>query len=126
MRISDWSSDVCSSDLEATPIELTGAGIPIGVASSSSFDWVDKHLTRLELRDHFGAVVGSDVVGGVGKPAPDVYLRACADLGVEPSFSVAIEDSAHGATAAKAAGMAVVAVPRQITRFNDFRDRKST
>ena len=33
---------------------------------------------------HFGALVGADLVGGVGKPAPDVYLRACADLGADP------------------------------------------
>ena len=60
------------------------------------------------------------MVGGVGKPAPDVYLRACADLGADPSRSVALEDSAHGVTAAKAAGMSVVAVPSHITRLNDF------
>jgi beta-phosphoglucomutase-like phosphatase (HAD superfamily) len=33
---------------------------------------------------------------------------------------VALEDSAHGATAAKAAGMSVVAVPSRITIHNDF------
>jgi putative hydrolase of the HAD superfamily len=94
--------------------------VPIGVASSSSLDWLDRHLERLGLRDRLGAVIGSDVVGGVGKPAPDVYLRACADLGADPVRSVAIEDSANGVTAAKAAGMVAVAVPSQITRFNDF------
>ena len=30
-------------------------------------------------------LVGADLVGGVGKPAPDVYLRACADLGADPA-----------------------------------------
>ncbi|MEQ1787115.1 MAG: HAD family hydrolase [Acidimicrobiales bacterium] len=66
------------------------------------------------------SLVGADVVGGVGKPAPDVYLRACADLGADPARSVALEDSAHGVEAAKAAGMAAVAVPSRITSFNDF------
>lgn len=100
--------------------ELAAAGIPLGIASSSSRAWLDRHVDRLGLDAHFATLVGADLVGGVGKPAPDVYLKACADLGADPARSVALEDSAHGATAAKAAGMRVVAVPSQITRFNDF------
>ncbi len=100
--------------------DLEGAGVALGVASSSSRAWLDRHLSRLGLAEHFATLVGADVVGGVGKPAPDVYLRACADLGADPARSVALEDSAHGATAAKAAGMTVVAVPSRITRYNDF------
>lgn len=99
---------------------LTSAGVPIGVASSSSLGWLERHLGRLGLLRRFGTLVGADVVGGVGKPAPDVYLWACADLGADPTRSVALEDSAHGVTAAKAAGMGAVAVPSRITRFNDF------
>lgn len=99
---------------------LSAAGVAMGIASSSSRAWLDRHIGRLELGAHFRTLVGSDVVGGVGKPAPDVYLRACADLGADPTRCVALEDSAHGTTAAKAAGMSVVAVPSRITRFNDF------
>lgn len=100
--------------------ELTVAGVPLGIASSSNRGWLDRHVHRLGLADRFATLVGADLVGGVGKPAPDVYLKACADLGADPTRSVALEDSAHGATAAKAAGMAVVAVPSRITRHNDF------
>lgn len=99
---------------------LMGEGVPIGVASSSSVDWLDRHLGRLGLRQHFVAVIGADVVGGIGKPAPDVYLRACADLRADPRRSVALEDSGHGVTAAKAAGMAAVAVPGPLTARHDF------
>ena len=45
------------------------------------------------------------------KPAPDVYLEACRQLGVEPAMAVALEDSAVGIAAAKAAGLTVIAVP---------------
>ena len=45
------------------------------------------------------------------KPAPDLYLRACELLGVEPSRCVAFEDSATGAASARAAGLYVIAVP---------------
>jgi HAD superfamily hydrolase (TIGR01509 family) len=99
---------------------LHAAGVPMGVASSSSLGWLDRHLGRLGLADKLGAVIGADLVGGVGKPRPDVYLRACADLGADPARSVALEDSAHGVSAAKAAGMVAVAVPGSVTQANDF------
>jgi HAD superfamily hydrolase (TIGR01509 family) len=99
---------------------LVAEGVPIGVASSSSLDWLDRHLGRLGLAPHLGAVVGADVVGGVGKPAPDVYLRACADLGAEPAHAIALEDSAQGVAAAKAAGMVAVAVPGVLTQTHDL------
>ena len=51
---------------------------------------------------------------------PDAYLLACDELGVDPARSVALEDSAHGVAAAKAAGLRVVAVPSSITRFTDL------
>lgn len=98
---------------------LSAAGVPLGVASSSHGAWLERHLGRLGLLGRFGTLVGADRVGGVGKPAPDVYLRACEDLDADPRRSVALEDSGHGATAAKAAGMQAVVVPNRITRFND-------
>ena len=39
------------------------------------------------------------------KPAPDVFLHAAAEFGVEPKDAVVIEDSTHGIHGAKAAGM---------------------
>ena len=99
---------------------LVGAGVALGIASSSSRQWLDRHVGRLGLDGAFNALVGSDMVGGVGKPAPDVYLRACLDLGAEPRRAVALEDSEHGIAAAHRAGMAAVAVPGRVTRSHDF------
>jgi HAD superfamily hydrolase (TIGR01509 family) len=99
---------------------LVDAGVPIGIASSSSHAWLDRHITRLGLQDHFRVLIGRDLVDGVSKPAPDVYLRACADLGADPTRSVALEDSTNGIAAARAAGMATVAVPGRVTRSLDF------
>jgi HAD superfamily hydrolase (TIGR01509 family) len=99
--------------------DLESAGVPTGIASSSGRDWIEGHLGRLGLLDRFATVAGVDRTG-VGKPAPDVYLLACADLGAEPARSVAVEDSRHGIAAAKAAGMACVAVPSRITRHTDL------
>ncbi len=45
-----------------------------------------------------------------GKPRPDVYLMAAADLGVPPSECLVVEDAPAGIEAARAAGMVVVAL----------------
>ncbi len=101
---------------------LDEAGVPAGIASSSEVGWLERHLRRLGLLGRFEVLAGADRVGGVGKPAPDSYLLACRELGADPSRSVALEDSAHGVAAARAAGMAVVAVPSRITRFTSLSD----
>ncbi|MMZ65994.1 2-deoxyglucose-6-phosphate phosphatase [compost metagenome] len=43
-----------------------------------------------------------------GKPAPDVYLEAALQLGVEPQECLVLEDSRNGIVAAKAAGMGCI------------------
>ncbi|QGG93791.1 HAD family hydrolase [Actinomarinicola tropica] len=96
------------------------AGLGLAVASSSEVPWLEEHLTRLGLHDRFDALVGRDVVGGVGKPAPDVYLAALDRLGVGASEAVALEDSPHGLAAASAAGLACVAIPNRLTAGGDF------
>lgn len=50
-----------------------------------------------------------EVMGGKGKPAPDIYLYAAKKAGVNPDGCVVIEDSKQGITAGLAAGMTVIA-----------------
>jgi HAD superfamily hydrolase (TIGR01509 family) len=95
-------------------------GLKLAVASSSMTRWLERNLTRVGLHERFDALCGRDVVGGRGKPDPDVYLAALEAIGVEAATAVAIEDSPHGVTAAKAAGLACVAVPNRITAPGDF------
>jgi beta-phosphoglucomutase-like phosphatase (HAD superfamily) len=40
-----------------------------------------------------------------GKPAPDLFLFAAANMGIEPARSIVIEDSIYGVQGARAAGM---------------------
>jgi HAD superfamily hydrolase (TIGR01509 family) len=90
------------------------AGLRVGVASSSSCQWVNGHLERLGLRDRFDCVRCRDDVAAV-KPAPDLYLASIECLGVRADEALAIEDSPNGVAAAKAAGLRCVAVPNVIT-----------
>ena len=96
--------------------EAAEAGIACAVASSSAHDWVDRHLERLGLLDRFAAVrCGDDVAPGRTKPAPDLFLAACAAVGADPAASIALEDSPNGVTGAVAAGMTVVGVAAGMT-----------
>jgi HAD superfamily hydrolase (TIGR01509 family) len=99
--------------------EADALGLTLAIASSSSVEWVDGHLTALGLRERFAHL--SCFGGGVvPKPAPDIYLAACAAIGVEPARALAVEDSPNGVTAAKAAGLWCVAVPHAITEQLDL------
>jgi HAD superfamily hydrolase (TIGR01509 family) len=93
--------------------EARAAGLRIAIASSSERWWIEPKLAQHGLDrfvEHISSWEGPD--GGIPpKPAPDLYLHACAALGVEPSRAVAVEDSSNGVLSAKAAGLACVAVP---------------
>ena len=82
----------------------------LGVASSSPREVIEYVLDSAGLRSCFVTVVSSDEVRQ-GKPAPDVYLEACARLRTTPQSAVAVEDSSNGIKSAHAAGMVVIAVP---------------
>jgi HAD superfamily hydrolase (TIGR01509 family) len=85
--------------------------VRLGLASNTPRALVEHALTAAGLTESFDAVVtASDVA--VPKPAPDLYLLACERLGVAPADAVALEDSETGVAAAKAAGMACIAVPQ--------------
>jgi HAD superfamily hydrolase (TIGR01509 family) len=86
-------------------------GVRLGLASNSPRFLVLDALATAGLTDVFETIVTSSDVAR-SKPAPDIYLRACADLGVDPVDAVALEDSASGVAAAKAAGLTCIAVPQ--------------
>ena len=91
---------------------LDGEGFRLAVASSSNRELIDAVLRRIELAALFEATVSSEEVTR-GKPAPDVYVEAARRLDVAPEKCAAIEDSASGIRAARAAGMRVVAYPNR-------------
>lgn len=54
------------------------------------------------------------------KPAPDLYLRALSLLRKSAAACVALEDSANGLRAARAAGLATIVTPSRWTMAQDF------
>lgn len=89
---------------------LQAAGIPVAVVSNSAREFVELTLRTAGVRERFDTVLTRDDVA-VGKPAPDLYLAACAALGSEPQRSAGLEDTATGIAALKAAGMFAIGVP---------------
>ncbi|UAK24322.1 HAD family hydrolase [Sphingomonas nostoxanthinifaciens] len=85
------------------------ADLPIAVVSSSTSHWINAHLAHIGLADRFGRHVYSGREHVVrGKPAPNLYLHAAAQLGVPIEACVIIEDSVVGATGAVASGGYVI------------------
>jgi HAD superfamily hydrolase (TIGR01509 family) len=91
---------------------LRGAGVPLAVASNSEREFLERTLAGAGLLHDgpFAAVVSANDIEHP-KPAPDIYLEACARLGVEASRAAALEDSPIGVASAAAAGMFVIGVP---------------
>lgn len=87
-------------------------GFRTAIATATDPVRAKKHLSKLGLYDHFDAVISATMVTK-GKPAPDVYLYACEQLGENPEDCYAVEDSPNGALSAIAAGCNVIFVPDQ-------------
>ncbi len=90
--------------------ELRSAGVPLAVASNSPRQHLLAGLRKVGLVAAFSVVLGVDDVANP-KPAPDLYLAACAGLKVAPRDAIALEDSPPGVAAAQAAGMRVIGIP---------------
>ena len=98
---------------------LEAAQIPKGIATSSGRTFVDAVLAVFGWRPRFAFVLaGEDIVHG--KPAPDVYLLAAEQHGVEPAAMLVLEDSQLGCRAAVASGAYAVAVPSGRSVHHEF------
>ncbi|WP_441453372.1 HAD family hydrolase [Brevundimonas sp. 2YAF1] len=79
------------------------------IASSSPLDWIHMGLNRFGLTSTFGGPIFSATVHVTrGKPHPDLFLHAAAEMQVDPARTLVIEDSTSGVAAGRAAGMTVV------------------
>jgi len=87
---------------------LAVAEVPVALVSSSYRVLVDAVLAHGVGR--FRVTVAGDEVT-CGKPDPEPYLTACAQLQVDPQRCVVLEDSAAGVASGWSAGCGVVAVP---------------
>lgn len=91
----------------------------IGLASNSEHEWVEPHLTRLNLLHHF-EFLACRGDAPTPKPAPDLYQRVLNQFGLRGHEAIAFEDSATGTLASKRARLHVVGVPNRCTAHHDL------
>ncbi|MEU7910782.1 HAD family hydrolase [Microbispora bryophytorum] len=84
-------------------------GAPLALVTSAQRWWAVERLTEIGVVEVVRTIVSAEDVT-VGKPDPSGYLMAAGLLGVDPATCVVFEDSLAGIAAARAAGMACVAV----------------
>ena len=85
-------------------------GIPCAIASSST-EVIIEHFVKIRgWQDLIPQRYSAQFVER-GKPAPDIYLHAAQQLGIDPKNCLALEDSRAGTQAALAAGMTCYTVP---------------
>ena len=85
-------------------------GIKTAVATATPLELTLQHLGKIGVKDQFDKIVSAKQVEN-GKPAPDVYLYACEQIGEQPKDCIAVEDSPNGIRSAYAAGCMPVMVP---------------
>lgn len=82
----------------------------LAVASSSSIKSVLHHLKDANVYHYFDIVVSGDMVEK-SKPFPNIYLKVCDLLAVNPTDCYALEDSKNGLLSAYKAGLKPIMVP---------------
>lgn len=92
--------------------ELKKRNIASAVATASDIVRTEKYLGQVGLKDYFTRLICASMVKE-GKPAPDIYIYACEQLGFRPEECIAVEDSPNGIISAYRAGCKVIMVPDQ-------------
>lgn len=91
---------------------LKEQGYIVALATATPADRALEHLKEVGIDGFFSKIVSAAQVEQ-GKPAPDVYLYACKELGAEPAECLAVEDSPNGVMSAYSAGLKVLMIPDQ-------------
>lgn len=88
---------------------LHDAGYPQALGSSAPIANIELVKEVLGLGRYIDEFVSGETVPH-GKPAPDIFLKAAKELGIEAEYCLVIEDAVAGIAAARAGGMFSIAV----------------
>jgi beta-phosphoglucomutase-like phosphatase (HAD superfamily) len=90
-------------------------GYNLAIASSAPRKKIDIVLEKLGLGDKYEQIVSGEDEVKLGKPFPDIFLKAAEKLKMPASNIVVLEDAQNGVEAAKAAGMYCIGVHNKFT-----------
>lgn len=100
---------------------LHARGVPLAIGTSSSRELCRVKLAAQAFGARFQVITCSDDPGVTSaKPAPDIFLKAAAELGAAPARCLVFEDTPKGVAAARAAGMEVIAVVDAMMLGEDY------
>lgn len=84
--------------------------ITIALATANNLERATAKLKQAGIFEYFDRFICAEMVAQ-GKPSPDIYSYACAELGLDPAETFAVEDSPNGVKSAYYAGCKVIMVP---------------
>jgi beta-phosphoglucomutase len=95
---------------------LQDKGYKLAVASNAIADTIEHALMSMDIEKEFSFWISNQDVSNP-KPHPEIYLKACTRLALEPYEVLVVEDSPHGVRAALEAGcrLCQVAGPHEVT-----------
>ncbi len=102
--------------------EAREAGLKLGIATTTNLRPLQalfEGTLGIEALSWFGAVAAGDMAENK-KPAPDLYLMAMQQLGLEPQNCLALEDSRNGLDSAQSAGLETLITVNTYTQDQDF------
>lgn len=85
-------------------------GYRIGLATSSRREHASVMMEEQGLLKYFDGALYGDMVTS-GKPSPEIYIKACREIGIAPQNGLALEDAPAGIKSASAAGMRAIIIP---------------
>ena len=89
---------------------LDSTGLKKAVATATDLQRTTLYLSSINIIDRFDKLICGNMIEN-GKPAPDIYLAAAKELGLDPGECIALEDSPNGIRSAHAAGCKPVMIP---------------
>lgn len=115
-------------------------GVPIKEGLFEALDWMKKKELKLALATGSSEVSASALLKKAGcyeyfdymicgnmitksKPDPEIYIRACEDLGVPCEQAAALEDSRYGLESAVNAGLMAIMIPDLLEDADAIEDR---
>ncbi len=84
--------------------------IKLAVATATKRERTLAYLRMIKAENYFDAIICGDMIEN-GKPDPDIYLTASAQLGLTPHECAAFEDSPNGIKSAFSAGCHTIMIP---------------
>ncbi|MGL6137768.1 MAG: HAD family hydrolase [Planktothrix sp.] len=102
--------------------EAKEARIRLAIATTSALPNVLALLENTAIHPNWFEIIAAGDIVPAKKPAPDIYFYVLEKLGLNPADCLVFEDSYHGFSASKQAGLKTIITVNDYTKNQDFTD----